>query len=60
MNEAIRMDLLRKHPATMARLFDMKQEAIWKELLMAKSKPFGDITDYWRRVEVNSLNVIKY
>lgn len=53
MTETMRMDLLRKHPALMARLFDIKQDCLWKNLLMGKSQPFGLITDYWRRVEVN-------
>jgi hypothetical protein len=47
-----RLDLLRSHPALAARLFDIKQECIWKYILMGKAKPFGEITDYWRRVEV--------
>ena len=46
------MELLRSHPAILARLFDIKQECIWKYLLMGESQPFGPITDYWRRVEV--------
>ena len=36
----------------MARLFDIKQECIWKYLLMGEAQPFGPITDFWRRVEV--------
>ena len=57
MNETTRMALLRNHPAIVARLFDTKQECIWKYLLMGKGKPFGTITDYWRRVEVR-INVM--
>ena len=47
-----RMNLLRSHPATVARLFDYKQDCMWKYLVMGESKPFGEVTDFWRRVEV--------
>lgn len=46
MNEATRMYLLRNHPAIVARLFDTKQEFIWKYLLMGENRPFGTIKDY--------------
>jgi hypothetical protein len=49
-----RMNLLRSHPATVARLFDYKQDCMWKYLVMGESKPFGEVTDFWRRVEVCS------
>jgi hypothetical protein len=59
LNEASRMDLLRNHPAIVARLFDTKQECIWKYLLMGQNEPLGKVTDYWRRVEVRP-NMMMY
>ena len=52
LDENTRLQLLRSHPAILARLFDIKQECLWKHLLMGEAQPFGPITDYWRRVEV--------
>jgi hypothetical protein len=52
LDEDTRMDLLRKHPATVARLFEIKQECIWKNILDGKNKPIGEKTDFWRRIEV--------
>jgi hypothetical protein len=46
------MDLLRNHPATVARLFEIKQECIWNNILQGSNEPIGKITDYWRRIEV--------
>jgi hypothetical protein len=46
------MDLLRSHPALVARLFELKQDSIWKQILHGKNEPLGKITDYWRRIEV--------
>ena len=55
-----RMNLLRSHPAIVARLFDYKQDCIWKYLVMGHAKPFGEVTDYWRRVEVNKCTINYY
>jgi hypothetical protein len=44
------MDLLRKHPATVARLFEIKQGCEWKNILNGTNKPIGAITDYWRQI----------
>ena len=52
LDSATRMNLLQSHPAIVARLFDYKQDCIWKYLVMGEAKPFGELTDYWRRVEV--------
>jgi hypothetical protein len=52
LDSASRIDLLRSHPALVARLFEFKQDCIWKYLVMGEAKPFGEVTDYWRRVEV--------
>ena len=52
LDSAARIDLLRSHPALVARLFEFKQDCIWKYLVMGEAKPFGEVTDYWRRVEV--------
>ena len=49
---------MRSHPAIAARLFDIKQECIWKHILLGEAKPFGIITDYWRRVEVLFIRVL--
>ena len=49
---ADRLSLLWKHPATIARLYDAKQSCLWQHILLGKARPFGLITDYWRRVEV--------
>lgn len=46
------MNLLRSHPAIVARLFDFKQDCLWKYVVMGLAKPFGEVTDSWRRVEV--------
>lgn len=46
------MDLLRGHPALAARLFDIKQDCLWQYIILGEAKPFGTVTDYWRRVEV--------
>ena len=54
---ADRLSLLRKHPATMARLYDAKQNCLWQHILLGKARPFGLITDYWRRVEVRFLQL---
>ena len=48
-----REKLLRQHPALMARMFCLKQDAVWKTIIQGKDQPLGEITDYWRRVEVN-------
>ena len=52
LDSAARIDLLRSHPALVARLFIFKQDCIWKYLVMGEAKPFGEVTDYWRRFEV--------
>ena len=44
----------------MARLFDIKQECIWKYLLMGEAQPFGPIKDFWRRDEVFSFLLIVF
>ena len=49
------MDLLRGHPALAARLFDIKQDCLWQYIILGEAKPFGTVTDYWRRVEVAPL-----
>ena len=46
------MNLLRSHPAIVARLLDFKQDCLWKYVVMGLAKPFGEVTDSWRRVEV--------
>ena len=52
LDSATRLNLMRSHPAIVAHLFDYKQDCIWKYLVMGDAKPFGEVTDYWRRVEV--------
>ena len=52
LDSAARIDLLRSHPALVARLFEFKQDCIWKYLVMGEAKPFGEVTDNWRRVKV--------
>ena len=47
-----RSKILKHHPALAARLFQYKQECIWDCILHGRSQPIGQITDYWRRIEV--------
>ena len=48
-----RSKILKDHPALAARLFQYKQDCIWDCLLQGRSQPVGQITDYWRRIEVS-------
>lgn len=53
-NKSDRIEYLRKHPAMAARLFAIKQKCIWENLIMGTAEPFGEIVDYWIRVEFQS------
>lgn len=46
-----RTSLLIKFPALAARLFDIKQHCIWTYIINGRSKPFGVVVDFWRRIE---------
>jgi len=48
-----RLEILSTHPALSARLFEYKQNSIWKCVLQGQDKPLGEISDFWRRIEVN-------
>ena len=54
MDKLDRTEMLRNHPALSARLFDIKQDAIWEKLIGGETQPFGQVLDFWRRVEVGS------
>lgn len=56
MTQKARLELLRNHPATAARIYDAKQECLWQQILLGTNRPLGIITDYWRRVEVISCH----
>jgi len=52
MEKSERNDVLAKHPALSARLFDLKQHALWECVLQGKHQPMGEVVDFWRRAEV--------
>jgi hypothetical protein len=49
-----RSAMLRDHPALAARIFDSKITCIFDHVLMGQAKPFGDIVDFWIRIEVKN------
>ena len=53
MDKKCRTSLLRQHPALAARVFYLKQECLWKLLIVtSQSRPLTAIlTDWWRRIE---------
>jgi hypothetical protein len=53
LSECERYELLRRHPATAARLFDLKQDCLWKCIILGENEPLGKVVDYWRRIEVS-------
>jgi hypothetical protein len=50
-----RNDVLAKHPALLARLFDLKQHALWECVLQGKHQPMGEVVDFWKRAEVGHI-----
>ena len=44
----------------MARLYDCKQSCLWQNVILGKSRPFGLITDFWRRVEVGVIGALLF
>ncbi len=46
-----RSNILRAHPMMSARVHYVQQDLFFKFILMGKSKPFGTVADFWRRVE---------
>lgn len=55
LSEYERYQLLRRHPATAARIFDLKQDCLWKYIILGKNKPLGKVVDHWRRIEVRNM-----
>jgi hypothetical protein len=51
LSKSKRLEILRSHPALSCRLFDIKQDILWENVIMGKHNPLGKVTDYWRRTE---------
>ena len=51
LNRSQRAKLLRDHPAVAVRTFMMKQMLLLDYIMNSKSKPLGEVDDYWIRVE---------
>jgi hypothetical protein len=60
MKKEERLTILKQSPALSARLFHYKQNSFWDLVLMGRHKPLGDISDWWRRVEVCIDQIFKY
>jgi hypothetical protein len=58
MKRSERLSILKESPALSARLFHYKQNSFWDLVLMGQHKPLGDISDWWRRVEVCSHQIL--
>ena len=53
-----RLDILRRHPALSARIFEIKQEAIHHCIINGVNAPLGIVSHFWRRIEVNCFIII--
>jgi hypothetical protein len=51
LDESLRALVGREHPALSARLHELHQNIIWDKVIMGEDKPFGTVTEYWRRLE---------
>eukprot|EP01034_Spumella_vulgaris_P029121 gene29121-36113_t len=51
LDKSQRAKLLRDHPYLSARIHAAQQTAFWDYIVYGKSKPFGEVTDSFRRVE---------
>jgi hypothetical protein len=55
-----RSSILRAHPMISARVHEIQQDLFFKFILMGKDKPFGNITDFWRRVEFQEKGQVDF
>ena len=46
-----RSKILRRYPALAARIADARFATMFKNIYQGEAKPFGDVSDYWYRVE---------
>ena len=54
--KAERVRMLREHPVLAARLFESRHRLLMKHIYMGEDKPFGEVTDYWVRIEFQGAN----
>jgi hypothetical protein len=51
LNRRERLEILRDHPLLSARLHAAQQTVFWQYVIYGKARPFGEVMDFWRRVE---------
>ena len=55
LDEKSRLIILRNHPALSVRCYYLQQMAYWDNILMGKSKPLGEVTDYIKSGEFQNV-----
>jgi hypothetical protein len=55
-----RISVLRDHPALSCRLFKLKQHGIFKHVILGKSKPLGNVLEYWLRSEFQNVEPVTH
>ena len=52
LSKSERSKILRRYPALAARIADARFATMFKNIYQGEAKPFGDVSDYWYRVEL--------
>ncbi len=51
LSKSDRREILKAHPLMSARIHAAQQSVFWKYIICGEDQPFGEVLDYWRRVE---------